>query len=157
MSSLARVTSYNNLRYQDGHQYQKIFDPLVQLEADYDKRLKESQTQDNIEVRWNVGSHTNIFAYFKMSQCEVKLGDQLRLRYLENIRKPWSGIGHVIKLPEYLGDEVGIQFKGQGAPISCHSNFAIDFLWKSTRYVDVSSYFLVNTSCSLALTECSQR
>ena len=39
------------LRYQDGYQYQNIFGPLVKLEADYDKKLKESQTQDNIEVR----------------------------------------------------------------------------------------------------------
>ncbi len=33
------------LRYEDGYQYQNIFGPLVKLEADYDKRLKESQTQ----------------------------------------------------------------------------------------------------------------
>ena len=28
---------------------------LVRLETDYDKNLKESQTQDNIEVWWEVG------------------------------------------------------------------------------------------------------
>lgn len=33
------------LRYEDGYQYQNIFGPLVKLEADYDKKLKESQTQ----------------------------------------------------------------------------------------------------------------
>ena len=38
----------------DGYQYQNIFGPLVKLEADYDKKLKESQTQDNIEVRYLV-------------------------------------------------------------------------------------------------------
>ncbi|KAK9694068.1 RNA helicase (UPF2 interacting domain) [Popillia japonica] len=38
------------LRYEDGYQYQNIFGPLVKLEADYDKRLKESQTQENIEM-----------------------------------------------------------------------------------------------------------
>ena len=42
------------LRYQDGYQYQNIFGPLVKLEADYDKKLKESQTQDNIEVRYKI-------------------------------------------------------------------------------------------------------
>lgn len=30
-------------RYEDAYQYQNIFGPLVKLEADYDKRLKESQ------------------------------------------------------------------------------------------------------------------
>ncbi|KAF3690737.1 Regulator of nonsense transcripts 1 [Channa argus] len=39
------------LRYEDAYQYQNIFGPLVKLEADYDKKLKESQTQDNITVR----------------------------------------------------------------------------------------------------------
>ena len=33
------------LRYEDGYQYQNIFGPLVKLEADYDRKLKESQTQ----------------------------------------------------------------------------------------------------------------
>ncbi|KAJ1976709.1 ATP-dependent RNA helicase, partial [Dimargaris verticillata] len=36
------------LRYDDGYQYQSIFGPLVQMEAEYDRRLKESQTQDEI-------------------------------------------------------------------------------------------------------------
>ena len=31
------------LRYEDAYQYQNIFGPLVKLEADYDKKLKESQ------------------------------------------------------------------------------------------------------------------
>lgn len=34
------------LRYEDAYQYQNIFGPLVKLEADYDKKLKESQVSD---------------------------------------------------------------------------------------------------------------
>lgn len=34
---------YDMLRYEDAYQYQNIFGPLVKLEADYDKKLKESQ------------------------------------------------------------------------------------------------------------------
>lgn len=33
------------LKYEDGYHYQNIIAPLVKLEADYDKKLKESQTQ----------------------------------------------------------------------------------------------------------------
>lgn len=33
------------LRYEDAFQYQNLFAPLVKLEADYDKRMKESQTK----------------------------------------------------------------------------------------------------------------
>ncbi len=31
------------LHYEDGYQYQRIFAPLVKLEADYDRSLKEGQ------------------------------------------------------------------------------------------------------------------
>ena len=32
------------LRYKDPQQYRDIFEPLIKLEADYDKSFKESQT-----------------------------------------------------------------------------------------------------------------
>lgn len=35
------------LRYEDAYQYQNIFGPLVKLEADYDKKLKESQVPEH--------------------------------------------------------------------------------------------------------------
>ena len=35
-------------RYEDAYQYQNIFGPLVKLEADYDKKLKESQVLNTI-------------------------------------------------------------------------------------------------------------
>jgi regulator of nonsense transcripts 1 len=41
------------LRYETAHQYRAIFGPLVQLEADYDRRLKENQKQDGIQVFLN--------------------------------------------------------------------------------------------------------
>lgn len=57
-------------RYEDGFQYQNIFGPLVKLEADYDKKLKESQTQDKIEVRWDVGLNKKICAYFTLAKTD---------------------------------------------------------------------------------------
>jgi regulator of nonsense transcripts 1 len=57
-------------RYEDGYQYQNIFGPLVKLEADYDKRLKESQTQDNIEVRWDIGLNKKTIAYFTLAKTD---------------------------------------------------------------------------------------
>ena len=127
------------LRYQDGYQYQNIFGPLVKLEADYDKRLKESQTQDNIEARWDVGLNKKITAYFSMAKNDGDLrlmpGDELRLRYLGDLQKPWSGVGHVLKVPDNSGDEIGIELKSnQGAPIHCSSNFVVDFVWKATSF-----------------------
>eukprot|EP00953_Heterococcus_sp_UTEX-ZZ885_P037641 19330-Heterococcus_DN1.PRE.3 len=39
------------LKYDDGYHYQNIMAPLVKMEADYDKRMKEGQTQLGVTVR----------------------------------------------------------------------------------------------------------
>ena len=57
-------------RYEDAYQYQNIFGPLVKLESDYDKRLKESQTQDNIVVRWDVLLNKKRVAYFVLPSTD---------------------------------------------------------------------------------------
>ncbi len=40
------------------------------MEADYDKRLKESQTQDNITVRWDVLLNKKVVAYFNLAKTD---------------------------------------------------------------------------------------
>jgi hypothetical protein len=39
------------LRYEDGYNYQNILAPLVKLEAEYDRRVKENQKQEDLTVR----------------------------------------------------------------------------------------------------------
>lgn len=56
------------LRYEDAYQYQRVFSPLIKLEADYDKRLKENQTQDNVTVRWDVGLNKKRLAFFTLTK-----------------------------------------------------------------------------------------
>ena len=90
--------------YEDAYQYQNIMGPLVKIEADYDKRLKESQTQSDIVVRWDLGLNQKRIAWFnlpKLESGEVRLapGDELRLKYQGELHKPWEGVGHVIKIP----------------------------------------------------------
>lgn len=72
-------------------------------------------------------------------------GDELRLRYLGELHKPWSGVGNVIKIPDNFGEEVGIELKNSAnAPTDCTSNFVVDFIWKSTsfdRYI-YKTYYL---------------
>ena len=73
------------LRYVDGYHYQNIFGPLVKMEADYDRKVKESQTQENVDVRWTTGLNKKHVAYFHMAKndSDLKLmhGDELRLKY----------------------------------------------------------------------------
>ena len=56
------------LRYEDAAQYQSVFKPLVKLEADYDKSMKEAQRRDGINVRWDVGLNKKKLAYFFFPQ-----------------------------------------------------------------------------------------
>lgn len=131
------------LRYEDAYQYQNIFGPLVKMEADDDRKLKESQTQGDIEVRWDLGLNKKRLAYFSLPKAneEMRLmpGDELRLRYIGEGHKPWSGVGHVIKVPNSkffdYGEEVGIELKiGTGAPIEHKKDFIVEFVWKSTSF-----------------------
>lgn len=42
----------------------------MKLEADYDRKLKESQTQANITVRWDVGLNKKRLAYFQLPKTD---------------------------------------------------------------------------------------
>ncbi|KAI8366372.1 RNA helicase-domain-containing protein [Choanephora cucurbitarum] len=128
------------LRYEDAYQYQNIFGPLVMMEADYDKKLKESQTCDDIVVRWDVGLNQKNIAWFyfpKLEMGEIKLavGDELCLRYRGELHEPWSATGHVIKIPNNVSDEIALELtRANKAPTDCTHNFSVDFVWKSTSF-----------------------
>lgn len=75
------------------------------MESDYDKILKESQTQANVVVRWDVGLNKKRLAFFtlpKLELGEVRLviGDELSLKYSGELHAPWEGPGNVIKVPD---------------------------------------------------------
>ena len=52
------------LRYEDAYQYQNVFGPLVKMEADYDRRARESQTIPDLVIRWDEGLNQKKIAYF---------------------------------------------------------------------------------------------
>ncbi|VDP13838.1 unnamed protein product [Soboliphyme baturini] len=128
------------LRYEDAYQYQRVFSPLIELEAEYDRKLKEAQTQENVSVRWDVGLNKKRLAYFslsKMNEGDMKLmqGDELRLRVTKGPDKKWSGVGHVIKVPDNHGEDVGIELKSNaGVPVEITHGYSVDFVWKSTSF-----------------------
>ncbi len=99
------------LRYDDAYQYQNVFGPLVKIEADYDRKVKEAQAQDNLVVRWDLGLNNKHLASFVLPKLElgdVKLavGDEMRLRYVGELRPQWEGVGFVMKIPNNQSDEV---------------------------------------------------
>jgi regulator of nonsense transcripts 1 len=131
------------LRYDDAYQYQNVFGPLVKIEADYDRKLKESQSQDGLICRWDVGLNNKHLASFVLPKLElgdVKLavGDEMRLRYIGELRPQWEGVGYVIKIPNNQSDEVTIELRRAGndksVPTECTHNFCADYVWKATSF-----------------------
>ncbi|KAI5239264.1 upf1 regulator of nonsense transcripts [Aureobasidium subglaciale] len=131
------------LRYDDAYQYQNVFGPLVKIEADYDRKLKESQSQDGLIVRWDFALNNKHLASFvlpKLEMGDVKLavGDEMRLRYTGELRSHWEGVGYVIKIPNNQSDEVTIELRSKGdhksVPTECTHNFSADYVWKATSF-----------------------
>ena len=93
------------LHYEDGYHYQNVLAPLVKMEADYDKQMKESLTEESISVRWEkslTGRNIATFTFSGRHSAElsrVVVGDELRLKlgggaeFLHG--KPWEGVGYV--------------------------------------------------------------
>ena len=52
------------MKYKDGDQYRRIFDSLLAEEAKSDKKIKESQTQNNLTLRFEEVSKNKYNAYF---------------------------------------------------------------------------------------------
>ena len=131
------------LRYEDAYQYQNVFGPLVKIEADYDRKVKEAQSQDNLVVRWDLGLNNKHLASFVLPKLElgdVKLavGDEMRLRYVGELRPQWEGVGYVVKIPNNQSDEVTIELRRQGndksTPTECTHHFCADYVWKATSF-----------------------
>ncbi|KAG4131202.1 hypothetical protein ERO13_D09G192400v2 [Gossypium hirsutum] len=126
------------LKYEDAYQYQNVFAPLIKLEADYDKMMKESQSKDNVTVRWDIGLNKKRVAYFVFPKEDNELrlvpGDELRLRYSGDAAHPaWQAVGHVIKLTAQ--EEVALELRAsQGVPVDVSHGFSVDFVWKSTSF-----------------------
>lgn len=53
------------LKYEDGYHFQNILAPLVKLEADDDKKMKMSKTQEGISVRWETNLNKKKVAVFR--------------------------------------------------------------------------------------------
>ncbi len=77
------------------------------MEAEYDKKLKEAQTQSDVVVRWDVGLNLKRIAYFVLPKFElgdIRLaqGDELLLKYSGELHSAWESRGHVIKIPNSI-------------------------------------------------------
>ena len=126
------------MKYEDGYHFQNVLAPLVKLEADYDKRMREQQTQQNVTVRWDLGLNRKRIAFFQFPNLDAELrlvpGDELKLSHQGgDSYAPWEGFGSVVRLSQ--SEEVGIELKqGSNPPTDRDRGFRVDFVWKSIAY-----------------------
>eukprot|EP00392_Amoebophrya_sp_AT5.2_P007086 g7100.t1 len=129
------------LRYEDAYQYQHTFAPLVKMEADYDKRMKESQSQQNVKVRWDIALNKKRLAYFHFTKesNDIRLvaGDELRLRHDAGAAgQPWECQGTVTKITAQ--EEVALELRNarEHGPWedAVVTEYTVEFVWKSTSF-----------------------
>ena len=68
-----RVRQVLLCRYDDAYAYQNVFGPLVKLEAEYDRMMKESQGRQDVTVRWDVALNEKHLARFVFQRDENDL------------------------------------------------------------------------------------
>ena len=79
-------------------------------------------------------------AFFRLPRLEtgdirLALGDELLLKYKGELHALWEQRGHVIKVPDNVSDEVGIELKRDDKSIlDCTHNFSVDIVWKPTSF-----------------------
>lgn len=130
-------------QFDDAFEYKDIFETLVELEAQVDKKIKESQAQEDVNVRWDVGLNQKPVAWFSFSRSEtdirIVLGDPMRLRLKLGNYKEWVSEGNVIKL---IDDQVALELNkishrydnNQQVPIDKNSGFRVELVWNSTTF-----------------------
>eukprot|EP00624_Nannochloropsis_granulata_P003451 evm.model.NODE_27464_length_8211_cov_20.026672.1 len=113
------------------------------MEADYDKKMKEQQTQEGVSVTWDIGLSKRKVATFKFRRDEhdsgLTIGDELRLKLdgfttrLHGVNgvKPWEGVGNVLRM---MDGEVALEMQDPRCPTEVTEGYAIDFVWKSVSF-----------------------
>mmetsp|Transcript_45348 Transcript_45348/g.109821 ORF Transcript_45348/g.109821 Transcript_45348/m.109821 type:complete len:1016 (+) Transcript_45348:315-3362(+) len=129
------------LQYEDGFHYQNVLAPLVKIEADYDRQIKESLTEESISVRWDkslAGKNVATFAFHRMAveQSRIMMGDELRLKLGEGAQylygRKWEGVGYVKGI---VDGEVELELRNTGnVPDQIFDDYVVEYIWKSTSY-----------------------
>uniref|UniRef100_A0A915E9R4 DNA helicase n=1 Tax=Ditylenchus dipsaci TaxID=166011 RepID=A0A915E9R4_9BILA len=130
------------LRYDDASHYKRIFNPLVALEADYDRKAKESLNCPVGQVRWDTGLNKKVNATFQLPEFrdgnwKLMIGDDLRLKHHQTLDgSEWVAEGRIIKVPDNHSDEFVLEMfsSTNKIPTDKRTNFICEFVWNSTSF-----------------------
>ncbi|ANZ77030.1 BA75_03891T0 [Komagataella pastoris] len=127
--------------YVDGREYQKIFSPLVDATAQYDKQLTESQGLNYISVSWSMSPHNYHLAKFSLSSYDssnlkIAVGDEIILHYDGIKEDKWQGSGYVIKLPATYSEGFTLELQPSSVkpPTEHNVGFRAEIVWKGISF-----------------------
>ncbi|ETO03094.1 hypothetical protein RFI_34319 [Reticulomyxa filosa] len=131
------------IMYKDAQDFQSVYLPLIMLEADYDKKMKESQAQDGISLRWDYNLSKKRVIHFALprGRMDIELrivpGDELRMVYPgDMVRKRWEATGVVSHIDD-LNSEITLLLREHSlvdAPTDVTTGYRMEFVWKSTSF-----------------------
>ncbi|KAA8500020.1 Regulator of nonsense transcripts 1-like [Porphyridium purpureum] len=124
------------MRYTDGYHFQTVIAPLIKMEAENDRRMKEEQSRGNITVHWELSASKKRMAYFVIPQgsdgdVRILVGDELKLKH-EGLK--WECIGNVKGMTS--SEEVALELRSgaQNAPLDQSTGFRVEIVWKGTTF-----------------------
>lgn len=125
-------------KYEDGFNYQNIVAPLVQLEADYDKKMKEEQRQEDLVVHWDTSVSSKRIAVFSFpcqDEVRVVVGDEIILRLDSSSARiygqKWEGRGTVQRISE---GNIELVMRSGPVPDKIADGYTAEFVWKNAVY-----------------------
>lgn len=126
------------LRYEDSTQYFNTFAPLIKIESEHDRKLKESQNQENVSIRWDMGLNMKRLAWFTMTKVDVEArvapGDEVLIKYQKDNRK-WSSSGFIVKVPSCFTEEIAVEIvRHDNIPLDVSFGFTVEFVWKFASF-----------------------
>ncbi|KAL3110234.1 hypothetical protein niasHT_015837 [Heterodera trifolii] len=130
------------LRYEDASIYKRIFNPLISLEAEYDKKMKESISCPVGQVKWDVKSANKVHATFQLpgfrdGNMKLMIGDDLRLKHYQTVDgSEWSCMGRLIKIPDNHSEDFTLEMfaSSNKLPTDKRTNFICEYVWNSTSF-----------------------
>ncbi|CAD8124849.1 unnamed protein product [Paramecium sonneborni] len=125
------------LRYRDAVHYQQVFSPLVKLEEEQDKQVKEGQVLQSVKVKWDLSLKKKRLAYFLYGGREefdtnTLLGSEMQLS-LKSGNNIWQSKGTVVKVIN--NEEVCLELhQSDPPPNNADEGYTVECIWVSTTF-----------------------
>ena len=144
-SVLEREPERVRTRYVDAAEFVRVFDVLVHLEAEFDRKLKESQCYDHLSIRWEMNKgEKRHFVTFVLprsgTNAKFACGDEVLLSHPGTSQhSSWTASGYIVKIPNNINDDITIELQPTASnhsapPTDITTQFKLEFVWKATTY-----------------------